>query len=281
MFGGSLTKTDLQRYLFLLNQEMEIHIYEFIPTESGCYSFQANQDLSTLTKYKIVKESEILWNLADKTSYLNQLKADDRILIEKFYARFHEIKGDALIKYVFENYPYYAIHSPIAEKLLSAKKYKDISDRKPKGIKQILFTIGYEGKSVEFYTNQLIEADVKVLCDVRRIPLSMKYGFSKSQLKTVVESAGIKYYHFPELGIASEKRQELKTKNDYEKLFNDYEKDILKNDVPELEKLNKLLLSEKRIALTCFEADPNDCHRSRTAKAFSIKFGNNYTVKHI
>ena len=116
---------------------------------------------------------------------------------------------------------------------------------------------------------------------MRRNPLSMKYGFSKSQLKTVVESAGIKYYHFPELGIASEKRQELKTKNDCEKLFNDYEKDILKNDVPELEKLNKLLLSEKRIALTCFEADPNDCHRSRTVKAFSIKFGNNYTVKHI
>ena len=78
---------------------MEIPVYEFIPNESGCYSFQANQDLLTLTKYEIVKESDILWNLADKTSYLNQLKTGDRILIEKFYSRFHEIKGGALIKY--------------------------------------------------------------------------------------------------------------------------------------------------------------------------------------
>src|ERR1035437_3588213 len=129
VFGGSITKTDLQRYLFLLNQEMEIPVYEFIPTESGCYSFQANQDLLTLTKYEIVKESDILWNLADKTSYLNQLKTEDRILIEKFYTRFHEIKGDALIKYIFENYPYYAIHSATAERLLSDKKYKTVSDR--------------------------------------------------------------------------------------------------------------------------------------------------------
>jgi hypothetical protein len=281
VFGGSITKTDLQKYLFLLNQEMEIPVYEFIPNESGCYSFQANQDLLTLTKYEIVKESDILWNLADKTSYLNQLKTEDRILIEKFYTRFHEIKGDALIKYIFENYPYYAIHSATAERLLSDKKYKTVSDRRPKGTKQILFTIGYEGKSVEYYTNQLIEADVKVLCDVRRNPLSMKYGFSKSQLKAVVESAGIKYNHFPELGIASDKRQELKTKNDYDRLFSDYEKNILKTEEPALEKLYKLLLSEKRIALTCFEADYNSCHRSRTAKAFSIKFGNSHIVKHI
>jgi len=281
VFGGSITKTDMQKYLFLLNQGMDIPVYEFIPNESGCFSYQANQDLSTLIKYKIVKESEDIWYLTDKTSFLNQLKAEDRTLIEKFYTRFQEIKGDALIKYVFENYPYYAINCLTAEKILSPKKYKEVSDKKPKGTKQTLFTIGYEGKSVEYYTNQLIEADIKVLCDIRKNPISMKYGFSKSQLKSVVESAGIKYIHFPELGVASEKRQELKTKNDYVRLFNDYEKDILKNEGPRLEEIYQLLLSNKRIALTCFEDDPNDCHRSRTAKAISIKFGNSYSVKHL
>jgi len=228
-FGGSITDADLQKYLFLLNQVRDIPVYEFILTESGCYSFQANQDISTLTKYKLVQESGSLWNLADKISYLNQLKTEDRILIEKFYSSFHELNGDGLIKYVFENYPYYAINCTIAEKLLNPKKFKDVSDKKPKGRKQTLFTIGYEGKSVEYYTNQLIEADVKVLCDVRKNPLSMKYGFSKSKLKSVDESAGIKYYHFPELGIASDKRQELKAKNDYDKLFRDYEKSIFEN----------------------------------------------------
>ena len=104
IFGGSLTKLDLQKYLFLLNQEKDIPFYEFIPYKFGCYSFQANQDLSTLNKYKIVKESDIFWNLEDKTNYLNQLKIHDRILITKFYQQFHELRGDALIKYVYENY---------------------------------------------------------------------------------------------------------------------------------------------------------------------------------
>jgi hypothetical protein len=280
-FGGSVTNTDLQRYLFLLNQDMGLPVYEFIPNNPGCYSFQANQDLSTLTKYKIVKESEGLWKLANKTSYLNQIIADDRNLIEKFYTRFNELKGDDLTKYIFENYPYYGIYSPDAERLLSPKRYKMVMDKIPHSTTQTIFTIGYEGKSVEFYTNQLIKADVKVLCDIRRNPLSMKYGFSKSQLKTVVESTGIKYIHLPELGIASEKRQELKAKSDYNKLFSEYEKHILKNELEGLEKVYQLLVSNKRIALTCFEADPNRCHRSRTVKALSVKFENNYNIKHI
>ena len=192
MFGGSLTKMDLQRYLFLLNREIDIPVYEFIPYKFGCYYFQANQDSSTLAKYKIVKESDILWNLEDKTNYLDQLKTHDKILITKFYTRFYELKGEALIKYVYENYPYYAIHSTNAEKLLSTIKYKTVLDMKPKSTAQTLFTIGYEGKTDEFFTNQLIEADIKVLCDIRKNPLSMKYGFSKNQLKFIVENVGIK-----------------------------------------------------------------------------------------
>jgi hypothetical protein len=35
MFGGSLTKMDLQRYLFLLNREKDIPVYEFIPYKFG------------------------------------------------------------------------------------------------------------------------------------------------------------------------------------------------------------------------------------------------------
>jgi len=117
VFCGEIPTMDFQKYLFLLNQEMDEPVYEFIPNEFGCYSFQANQDLSTLTKYKIVKESGDFWNLADKTDYLKQLKTDDRILIDKFYTQFHRLKGEALTKYVFENYPYYAIHSSTAGNL--------------------------------------------------------------------------------------------------------------------------------------------------------------------
>ncbi|MDR3596867.1 DUF488 domain-containing protein [Clostridium sp.] len=92
---------------------------------------------------------------------------------------------------------------------------------------------------------------------------------------------GIKYIHFPELGIASDKRIVLNTRNDYDRLFRDYEENTLRTEETVLEKLYQILLSNKRIALTCFEADHNYCHRSKTAKALSVKFENNYNIKHI
>ncbi|WP_200885350.1 DUF488 family protein [Jejuia pallidilutea] len=55
-----------------------------------------------------------------------------------------------------------------------------------------LFTIGYEGISLEHYLNKLIRNNIKLLCDVRKNALSMKYGFSKSQLKNACEGVCIK-----------------------------------------------------------------------------------------
>src|ERR1035437_8647562 len=46
--GGSLTEIDLQKLLFLFHQHSQAAFYEFVPYLSGCYSFQAAQDLDTL-----------------------------------------------------------------------------------------------------------------------------------------------------------------------------------------------------------------------------------------
>jgi hypothetical protein len=45
-----------------------------------------------------------------------------------------------------------------------------------------IVTIGYEGRSLEAFLNLLLQNSVTLLCDVRRNPLSRKYGFSKSTL---------------------------------------------------------------------------------------------------
>ncbi|EKR90771.1 PF04343 family protein [Leptospira santarosai str. CBC379] len=130
----------------------------------------------------------------------------------------------------------------------------------------LLFTIGYEGKSVESYVTELIRENVQVLCDVRKNPLSMKFGFSKAQLKSILETVGIKYIHIPGLGIDSEKRRELNSQKDYEKLFFEYEKSTLASNSKDLKIVADIFRKKSRVALTCFEADPNCCHRSRTAK---------------
>jgi len=269
VYGGKLTKIDFQKYLFLLNINKTEPYFEFIPYKYGCFSFQANQDMSTLTKYNLVYESEKYWQLKRKINYLAQLKTSDQILISKCYQKFKSLKGNQLIKYVYENYPYYASNSSIAQKVLNKKKYEAAVNSKPSKNEYKLFTIGYEGKTVEHFTNELINQDIRVLCDIRKNAFSMKYGFSKKQLKFIVENVGIKYIHIPELGIESTKRQDLSTKKDYEKLFKDYEKNILPERTKELEELNKIFITNKRIALMCFEAEHTSCHRSRTVQALA------------
>jgi len=144
-----------------------------------------------------------------------------------------------------------------------------------------LFTIGYEGISLEAYLNKLIKNNVQVLVDVRRNPLSMKYGFSKNSLKKFCENLGIQYMHFPEVGIDSNQRQELNTQKDYDELFEHYKLNNLKNTKQTQATILDVLKSNKRIALTCFEANICQCHRKSLAEAIVALPDFNYELKHI
>lgn len=237
--------------------------------------------MSTLSKYNLVKEKEKQWVINGRINYINKLKTGDKILLTDLYRKYSSIKGVELIKYVYDNYPYYAINSEIAQKILTRVKYEAVVNSKPKKNEFAIYSIGYEGKTIEYFTNELIKEDIRVLCDIRKNALSMKYGFSKNQLKFIVENVGIKYIHIPELGIESQKRQSLNTKKDYDKLFVDYEKNTLPEMSEKLEELNKIFISNKRIALMCFEADHTCCHRSRTINALVNKHKKSLRVKHL
>ncbi len=206
-----------------------------------------------MTKYNLIDESEKYWRLKGKINYVNQLKTSDKILITKFYQSFKSLKGKELIKYVYENYPYYSINSTIKETLLDKEQLKAVENSKPNESEYTLYSMGYEGKTVESFTNELIKENIRILCDIRKNALSMKYGFSKNQLKFMVENVEIKYIHIPELGIDSIKRQNLNSKEDYDKLFRDYEKKSIPERAKELEELNKIFISNKRIAIMCFK----------------------------
>jgi uncharacterized protein (DUF488 family) len=75
-----------------------------------------------------------------------------------------------------------------------------------------------------------------------------------------LKNIGIEYVHVPELGIISDKRKSLKTKADYDALFSDYAA-TLPSKKNYLGEVYALLQLNKRIALTCFEHDPQFCHR--------------------
>ena len=144
-----------------------------------------------------------------------------------------------------------------------------------------LLTIGYEGKTLEAFLDQLLEESVTLLCDMRRNPLSRKYGFSKSTLAHACENSGIRYEHLPEFGIASKERQNLRTQADYDALFGEYERDYLPKQSAALSKVAGWIRDGQRVALVCYELIPEHCHRHCVAEALAARIGKKLRVRHL
>jgi uncharacterized protein (DUF488 family) len=268
-WGGKLPNTEMQKYLFLLtmHQDKDKRGYHFIPYKYGCFSFNAYSDKIKLIERGILKDSDD-WRLSqNQGGFYFMLANEDRILIDKIKKSFGHLNRKELIRYVYLNYSYYAVNSKILGEVLSQSEISQVKTFMPKNHIKAIYTIGYQGKSLEEYINCLINEDVKILFDVRKNPISRKYGFSKKTLEKTIETVGIEYRHLPELGIPGEKRMNLNNIEDYNRLFDLYEKEILSNRHNLLEMIYQLSLENDRVALTCFEKSPGYCHRTRIARA--------------
>jgi uncharacterized protein (DUF488 family) len=281
VFGGGLEKINLQKLLFLICQKQEKPEYDFIPYLYGSYSHSAKADLFTMVKKELLTEDESTYSKKDRKNYLSLLKDEDRKLVNQAYLLYNKMDGNDLMKHTYTRYPYYAINSTTAKRLLTKEQLNKVNTCRPDLTNTTLYTIGYEGVSLEAYLNKLIKHGIKVLVDVRNNPLSQKFGFSKSQLIRYCEGLNIQYVHFGEVGIQSEYRQELKVQSDYDNLFDSYKKKTLPKTVLIQEKILGLLKDKKRIALTCFEANICQCHRKHLAEAITQLPDWNYELKHI
>lgn len=282
VFDGELEKIQLQKLLFLFTRfQKNKKTYDFVPYKFGCYSFQANADLLTLKKYGIVNETTKSWKKEDEVNYLNELTKEDKKTISDFRIIYANKTSDDLISLTYKRYPYFAINSTVAKEYLTEEDYNNLDNYRSFEDEITLFTIGYQGITLEAYLNKLIKNNIKVLCDVRKNALSMKYGFSKSQLKNACNGVGIEYIHIPEVGIDSEQRQELKTQADYDVLFEEYKNLNLKKSIDSQTEIFNLLKKNRRIALTCFEADICQCHRKHLSEAITNLKGFKYTLEHL
>ena len=81
VFDNKLEKIRLQKLLLLYTKKQSIPAYQFVPYKYGCFSFQANADLSTLAKYGQVTDDGNHWNKSDTANYIQELKDPDRKLL--------------------------------------------------------------------------------------------------------------------------------------------------------------------------------------------------------
>lgn len=244
-----LEMTYIQKLIFLNEKASGTVYYDFVPYKYGPYSFQLADDLNLLSQRGFIVRKN------GRFCAIVEMDFDD---IQPIAPE----RGNILLKKAYRDFPYYAINSVILERLFDKeeaklfKRCRIIDDTKTSKI----FTIGYEGKSLEAFINILIHNNVSALCDVRKNPISRKYGFSQKSLAHILPQVGIMYYSFPELGIDSEKRTDLDTIDDYKRLFSDYQSTLPNREVF-LNNVYKLYEQHHRIALMCYEKEPEMCHR--------------------
>ena len=281
IFGNELEKIRLQKLLFLLTKKQVKQDYEFVPYKFGCYSFSANADLTAMVKKGLITETDSSFRKNDNISYFELLRPLDKKLINDTKEFYGSMNSNSLMRHTYINHPFWAIKSLVAKDILTPDLYKRVEDAKPKIEETILYTIGYEGISLENYFLKLLSNDVKVLVDVRRNPLSMKFGFSKTLLQRYCKALEIEYIHFPEVGIHSNERQELNSQNDYDELFQNYISESLPKTIDTQNLIIDILERKHRIALTCFEANICQCHRKHLAEAIILNPRFKYKMKHI
>lgn len=118
-----------------------------------------------------------------------------------------------------------------------------------------LVSLGYERRTADELIEILKEHDVKMLIDVRELPVSRKKGFSKRGLSARLTSAGITYLHLREAGNPYHKE-----KHNIEHCLQLYRSYLERH--PEVVELAISAVTEKTAAFLCYERQHLHCHRS-------------------
>lgn len=137
----------------------------------------------------------------------------------------------------------------------------------------LLATIGYEGVNLPVFLATLKGAGVTLLLDVRELAISRRKGFSKSSLSQALSSVGIDYQHERALGAPRHVRHRLREDGDFKRYFAEFREYLATQDAL-LDELARTLRG--RIALLCFERNPDECHRSVVVAALAKRLNTGF-----
>jgi uncharacterized protein (DUF488 family) len=136
-----------------------------------------------------------------------------------------------------------------------------------------LFTIGYEQTPHKAVLDELAQAGVKLLVDVRAVTSSRRPGFSKNQLAASLGERGIAYLHLAGLGTPKEGRLAARS-GKYDQLHKIYAKHLKTSQAKEgLDELASLVKKSTPVCLLCYERDHAHCHRQWIAEIIEERDG--------
>jgi uncharacterized protein (DUF488 family) len=129
------------------------------------------------------------------------------------------------------------------------------------------FTIGYTGRKTEEVLAALKSKGVRTLVDIRQNPVSMyRPDLSKKNLEQILLKNGMKYVHFPQLGVPRDIRAKAIETGNRDVIWEWYDEHVIASFIG---KNLHLFLNgfEHPVALMCTEIDPHECHRHRLSLA--------------
>jgi uncharacterized protein (DUF488 family) len=135
-----------------------------------------------------------------------------------------------------------------------------------------IWTIGYERLLPAELVNELEQARVERVLDVRFRPQSRRPGMSKTRLGELLATRGIAYEHRRPLGTPPDIRG-LFHKGETERARAAYREHVEATAAAQLDALAAELDAGPRTALLCLEADPAGCHRRVLCEALRARRG--------
>jgi uncharacterized protein (DUF488 family) len=136
-----------------------------------------------------------------------------------------------------------------------------------------IFTIGYEQTPARAVLDELEQAGVKLLVDVRAVTSSRRAGFSKNQLATSLDDRGIAYLHLRGLGTPKQGRLARRSRK-FDVLREIYSAHLRTPQArEELDQLSALVKRSGPVCILCYERDHQHCHRRWIAEIIKDRVG--------
>ena len=136
-----------------------------------------------------------------------------------------------------------------------------------------LYTIGYEQTPAKAVLDELEQAGIKLLVDVRAVASSRRPGFSKNQLAAGLDQRGISYLHLRGLGTPKDGRDAARS-GKFDALHKIYAKHLKTPQAKEeLDELSSLAMKAGPVCLLCYERDHLHCHRQWIAEIIEDRDG--------
>lgn len=141
-----------------------------------------------------------------------------------------------------------------------------------------LATIGYEKCGFDDFLRCLLDAGVRLVIDVRDLPLSRRAGFSKRQLAAGLQEAGIEYRHLRALGTPPAGR-EANRRRRWDEFWHIVDDRLATPEAGLALAEAAELAAATPSCLLCYEASACQCHRLRVAERLAASHG--FTVRHL